>query len=411
MKPVIRLFTVGVTALGIGTACHAQAVDGLLRAGEMGKAAEQLARMNPASAERGQAIEDVLGQVPLHTFTPATAQAWANCLEAIQTETNPYWGNKNLGDLLGALAAPGAPPAGPRQQILVQLGPLASRWQAQGAQLTLAQGLLWLGEFPRALGLYPTESTPPAVTEFAFEVLADKPQLAAQDPLWQLALARVGEDAEVTERAIHALGFCGRADQAIALAQHDPDTLHQAQLAVQAARYARYGGHGADFVRLMNVAANTLCGHPHGMEAVPVWRQLLAETSAPPLVHLPDDFWNLLEQTAAQSKGPAAGAIATEVAGAAAWSGRKEAGTVADAIVDPTWKDAALMRVACGLLWNHHHDQANSCLRQIVDPEWKSAAVAEMGYLAAQTLGPTVGDATAAGDPARPDDQKPVMAP
>ena len=189
------------------------------QAGHFAEASALLSQFPPGGAERGMAVEKMLSVLPLLPWSAGTERMWTDCMAAIEGETNPYWGTRNLGGLLGAVAAPTVPRNAAAIAALLDRAVTASqRWAGQGAPLVVAEALLWAGEFPRAFAPYPVQATPEPLVEFALETLADKPELGRQDALWKMATERTGADPMAAQKAVHALAFAGRLDQALAIA-------------------------------------------------------------------------------------------------------------------------------------------------------------------------------------------------
>ncbi len=254
----------------------------------------------------------------------------------------------------------------------------------------MSQGLIWYGDFPRAFAAYPPGETPEPLMEFALETLADKPDLGKQDQLWKITLGRMGDTQEARNKAVHALAFSGRLDQALSLAAHQVDPAERVALEILAARYARYGGHESDFVRAMGVAADDLHTLPPPVSPLPQLRDLLQETRQPPAPTLPDAFWKTLETWASTLPRDQSPAAVAELAGASAWAGRPDPATLLPALAGTPWEDAARMRVACGWLWNGKREQAAQCAAAIKDPDWRALADSEMAYLTRQAAGAEV---------------------
>ena len=362
----------------------APSVDADLRAGHFAEASALLSQMPPGGPDRGEAIDKTLAVLPLMSWSPETETAWQDCLTAIETETNSYWATRNLGGLLGALAAPNVPHNAATAALLDRAVTAGKRWVGQGAPLVVAKGLLWYGDFGRAFAPYPAQETPEALVEFALETLADKPDLGRQDALWKVALDQTGSDPMARRKAVQALAFSGRLAQALSLAAQQAGPSERVASETLAARYARYGGHEADFIQAMGQAASDLKLLPQSAAALPALRDLLEETDAPPTPALPDEFWKAVETWAGALPPGQSPAAVAEVAGASAWAGRSDAAALLPTLAGTPWQDSARMRVACGWLWNGKREQATQCAAAIRDPEWRMMADSEMVYLAHQ---------------------------
>ena len=357
-----------------------------LRAGHFAQASALLSQMPPGG--RGEAVEKMLTVLPLLQWSPETAQMWADCTTAIEGETNAYWATRNLGGLLGAIAAPTVPRNAAIDALLDRAITASKRWVGQGAPLIVAKGLLWAGDFERAFAGYPAQATPEPLVEFAFETLADKPELGRQEALWKIATDRLGNDPTAGKKAVHALAFSGRLSQALAIAARQTNPTERVGEEILAARYARYGRHEDDFARAMGLAAGDLRLLPQAASSLPTLRDLLEETDQPPLPALPDSFWKTVETWAASLPGDQSPAAAAEVAGASAWADREDALTLLPKLAGTSWEDAARMRVACGWLWNGKREQAAQCAAGIKDLEWRAMADSEMAYLTRQLAAP-----------------------
>ena len=387
MRYVRSLFpalSVGLLLLLCAAAGAAPPFDSALRDGHFAEASAQLSQFPPGGSDRGEAIEKALAVLPLLQWSPETETAWTNCLTAIETETNAYWATRNLGGLLGALAAPSVPHNTAVAAMLDRAVAASRHWAGQGAPLVVAKGLLWYGDFDRAFAPYPVHETPEPLVEFAFETLADKPELAKQNALWEMALNRRGSDPMANRKAVQALAFTGKMSGALAIGLLSRNSVEQVGDEILAARYARYGSHEADFVKMMGYAAGDLKLLSPTASSLPMLRDLLEETDAPPIPTLPDEFWKTVEAWATTLPPDQSHAAVAEIAGASAWAGRADASSLLPTLAGTPWQDSARMRVACGWLWNGRREQAAQCAAAIQDPEWRTLAEGEMAYLTHQ---------------------------
>ena len=305
---------------------------------------------------------------------------WEDCTAAIESETNSYWATRNLGGLLGAIAAPTVPHNAAIAAILDRAVAASKQWAGQGAPLVVAKALLWAGEFNRAFAPYPAGATPEPLVEFAFETLADKPELGRQDALWKLAMNRLGDSPPASQKAIHALAFSGRLNQALAIATRQVNPTDRIGDEILAARYARYGGHDGDFAQAMGIAAGDLHLLPQDASRAscaskPSGRDKRAAGAGAPRC--------VLEDSRSLGRPPCRTVILLpplrKLQGASAWAGRDDALSLLPALSGTSWQDAARMRVACGWLWNGKREQAAECAAAIKDPEWRSLTAGEMG--------------------------------
>ena len=375
--------------LVIARAEAAPSFDEELRAGHFPQASALLSQMPPDG--RGESVEKMLAVLPLLSWSAETAPLWADCMTAIETESNSYWATRNLGDLLGALAAPNVPRNAAVAALFDRIIAASKRWAGQGAPLVVAKGLLWAGDFDRAFSAYPAGATPEPLVEFALETLADKPELGREDALWKMALARMGDDPLAREKAVHALAFSGRLNQALAIAARQTDPGERVGEEILSTRYSRYGGHEDDFTQAMSVAANGLSSLPKTASSLPALRELLAETNQPPIPALPDSFWKTVTDWAKSLSAEPSSAALAEIAGASAWAGRADAATLLPLLTGTPWQDSARMRVACGWLWNGKREPAMQCAVGIKDPDWRAMTDTEMAYLTRQMAAPEAG--------------------
>ncbi len=70
----------------------AASFDGDVRAGQFAEASALLSQLPPGGPDRGQSIDQMLTVLPLLAWSPQTAQMWDECMTALETETNSYWG-------------------------------------------------------------------------------------------------------------------------------------------------------------------------------------------------------------------------------------------------------------------------------------------------------------------------------